>query len=448
MNTEEYIPARLSDDYGSIIDSNGCSVAYEDPRVVHVLTDITNPLTVRLVQAVYAKHGKRCRPAGQLDHGVMQYAKTVCSGRECLPMISMAGGMVKDAKVHRHKDDICIYTTLDQEGPCQNGAWPLVWRSFCRRLNVKHLIPGINRNTVPFHLGLSDSHLKAINDSILLGDLFEEARNALTVAAQNPATARQEFDRGFARFTETLKTSDDSLDRMLSDWAEAVKRIPLSLGIAEVPKVLIIGGLNLMFVHEPVSAYLLEQGIAPKVVDVADGACWVESEGTIRLGFEKGLMTPGEQFTFKPAREDRSSALKIRRSRLGVKMIESRLLRFRAAMGESGLLFDRHHRYADVVAAGHPYASGNSFTETTATVGRFILSSKDHLYDGFVNLGAFNCQPAMNAQAILRFLAGRSDQPYVAIDCEGPWLSTSQHRLLETLSVRAKRHKADGRKRR
>jgi len=282
----------------------------------------------------------------------------------------------------------------------------------------------------------------AINDCILLGDLFEEARNALTIAAQDSPSALQDFDRAFDRFAEYLKVSTDPLDQLLTSWVEKMKRIPLAREVGSVTKVLIIGGLNLMFVHQPVSAYLLEQRIVPKVVDVADGACWVESEDTIRLGFKSGYMTPDEQFAFKPARDDRASALKIRKSRLGVKMIESRLLRFRAVMGETGLLFDRHHRYADIISAGHPYASGNSFTETTATVGRFILSSKDGIYSGFINLGAFNCQPAMNAQAILRFLSGRNDQPYIAIDCEGPWLSTSQRRLLETLSVRAKRHRA------
>lgn len=55
------------------------------------------------------------------------------------------------------------------------------------------------------------------------------------------------------------------------------------------------------------------------------------------------------------------------------------------------------------------------------------------------DLGSFNCQPAMNSQAVIRPLANTGDVPYVAMDCECPWISTNQRRLLETVAVQAKR---------
>ncbi len=45
----------------------------------------------------------------------------------------------------------------------------------------------------------------------------------------------------------------------------------------------------------------------------------------------------------------------------------------------------------------------------------------------------------MNSQAIIRPLANKSEIPNAAIDCEGPWLSSNQKRLLETIAVQAKR---------
>jgi hypothetical protein len=45
----------------------------------------------------------------------------------------------------------------------------------------------------------------------------------------------------------------------------------------------------------------------------------------------------------------------------------------------------------------------------------------------------------MNSQAIIRPLANKSEIPYAAVDCEGPWLSSNQKRLLETIAVQAKR---------
>ncbi len=113
--------------------------------------------------------------------------------------------------------------------------------------------------------------------------------------------------------------------------------------------------------------------------------------------------------------------------------------RFKSIMEASGLMFDEPIPFLDIAEEGHKYASFLGFTETTVTTGRFVCSVKSGLYDGLVNLGSFNCQPAMNAQAVIRPLANASDMPYVAIDCEGPWLSAGQLRLLENVAVQAKR---------
>jgi len=75
---------------------------------------------------------------------------------------------------------------------------------------------------------------------------------------------------------------------------QQLQRMGLSLeqGLEEAPKVLIIGGLNLLFVHEPVTRYLLEQGILPKVVSYSEGVCWFASEPVVRYGFKKGPDVP------------------------------------------------------------------------------------------------------------------------------------------------------------
>ncbi len=108
-------------------------------------------------------------------------------------------------------------------------------------------------------------------------------------------------------------------------------------------------------------------------------------------------------------------------------------------MEASGLMYDESIPFLDIAEEGHKYASHLGVTETTVTAGRFVCSVKSGLYDGLVNLGSFNCQPAMNAQAVIRPLANASDVPYVALDCEGPWLSAGQLRLLENVAVQARR---------
>jgi len=108
-------------------------------------------------------------------------------------------------------------------------------------------------------------------------------------------------------------------------------------------------------------------------------------------------------------------------------------------MEKSGLLFDRHIKFLKLTKKGARFVSHNGFLETPVTTGRYINSVKYGIFDGLVNVGSFNCQPAMNSQAVLRPLANTSNMPYTSHDCDGPWISANQKRLLETIAAGAKR---------
>jgi predicted nucleotide-binding protein (sugar kinase/HSP70/actin superfamily) len=393
-----------------------------------------------MIEKIYEKRGPRFRSAARIRAETMQYARRLCSGRECLPMTATAGATLEDIDRHRRDDEITIYFTLDQEGPCQNGAWPLVWETFGRRLDFENIVCGVWPNAQNGYLGLGNEYNLLVNGCLFLGDLFDEARNTLVCLAQNRDMALRAHEDAFVGFLERFgEEGDKAIDPGLAEWADAMSEIPLRATPKETPKVLIIGGLNLLFVHDPVTDYLLEQGVLPKLVPYSESLCWLAAETVVRYGFRHGLITPKEQFSHRPPKTNWEEALAFRQSKFSVTLVTSVEKRFRSIMEGSGLMFDEPIPFLDIAEAGHQYASHPGFTETTVTTGRFVCSLKRGLYDGFVNLGSFNCQPAMNAQAIIRPLANASDVPYVAIDCEGPWLSTGQLRLLENVAVRARR---------
>ncbi len=432
--------ARLSDGRDQIIDSDGNTVAYDDPRVVHVLTDITNPATAQLVRAVYDKADRTCRLAMSPSVEAMQLAKKVCSGRECVPLMSAAGAAVQDLG-KRAPDEITFYLTLDQEGPCQNGAWPVVWEAFAGRLKARNVIGGVGRSPWNKQLGMHGSLVAEINRFVLLGDLLQEAKLTLTCLAQDEEAAQHVFEDELARLARGVREGAE-LQELLQRWAEQLSQAPLKMPVGEAPKVLVFGGLNVAYVHEPVSAYLCEQGVIPKVIDLAEGIASIASEGAMRCALRHGQVNAEDQLSFSPPRENRKERTLTRMSHYAVRLIESQLSTMREAMAGSGLLFDEPVALADVLSSGGPYVSNCGFTESVIAVGRYVSARQQGFYDGLVNLGCFNCQPAMNAQAIIRPLAAEADIPYVALDCEGPWISANQTRLLETLAVQAKRRRA------
>jgi predicted CoA-substrate-specific enzyme activase len=435
--------ARLSDALDFIVDAEGRRVEYNDPRVVHVWTTPHSPHALRLIEQVYENRGARFRSVGRIRPETMRQARRLCSGRECVPMAATVGATIEDIRNRRAEEEITVYFTLDQEGPCQNGAWPLVWETFTRRLGVRNVICGVWPVARNHYLGLGNDYNLLVNGCLFLGDLFDEARNSLLCLARDRQAALLAFEEAFARFRERFRREEEKgIDPALARWAEEMSALPLRAPVRDTPKVLILGGLNLLFVHDPVTDYFLEQGIVPKLVPYSESLCWLAAETVVRYGFRHGLITPREQFAHRPSKTDREEALAFRQSRFNVTLVTSVEKRFRSLMEPSGLLFDEPIPFLEIAEEGHKVASHIGFTETTVTAGRFVCSLKGGLYDGLVNLGSFNCQPAMNAQAVIRPLASASDVPYVAIDCEGPWLSAGQLRLLENVAVRAKRMRA------
>lgn len=438
--------ARISEDHKDIIDSDGLKVEFDDPRIVYVNPEPRNPYGRRLVINLFEKYNRKIRISEETDVSILQYAKKICSGRECLASVGIAGAVLKDISEYRSEDEIIIYRTpIDNHGPCQNGAWPALWDIFSQRLNLKNVIFCAFPKYTNGYLGLNRDLLAWENLNFILGQYLIEARNALQCVAENKEIALEKFEDITSDFITNIKEEKKTLNTGLIRWAREVSKIPLKATVEETPKVLIFGGLNLMFDHYPVEEFFLEKGIIPKVVDIVETMSLILAESSIRYGFKKGYITPKEQYNSKLytaedlVEDDQKEVIRARRNRSALDFLNSQCKTFRKQMRKSGLLFDPFIGFIDLFEKGSEYVSSNSLSETPIIVGRFLHSIEEDIYDGLVNMGTFNCQPAMNSQAIIRPLVNKVDIPYAAIDCEGPWISTNQRRLLETIAIQAKR---------
>jgi predicted nucleotide-binding protein (sugar kinase/HSP70/actin superfamily) len=438
--------ARISDDHKHIIDSDGQKVEFNDPRIVYVNPEPRNPYGRRLVINLFEKYNRKIRISEETDASILQYAKKICSGRECLASVAIAGAVLKDISEYRSEDEITIYRTpIDNHGPCQNGAWPALWDTFSQRLNLKNAIFCAFPKYTNSYLGLNRDLLAWENLNFILGQYLIEARNALQCVAENKAIALGKFEDLTSEFITNIKEEKKTLNTGLIKWTKEVSKIPLKTTVEETPKVLIFGGLNLMFDHYPVEEFFLKKGIIPKVVDIVETMSLILAESSIRYGFKKGYIKPKEQYNNQLYtaedldEDDQKEVIRAKRNRSALAFLNSQCRTFRKLMRKSGLLFDPFIDFINLFEKGSEYVSSNSLSETPIITGRFLHSIEEDTYDGLVNMGTFNCQPAMNSQAIIRPLANKVDIPYAAIDCEGPWISTNQRRLLETIAIQAKR---------
>lgn len=422
-----------------IITEAGEMLGFDDPRVKHVLLADTPAITSRLFVSLYSRQGWRAVTTPYTDATILQAARRVCSGRECLPFLSMMGKAVLYLQT-RAPGEVTLFHLLEQEGPCQIGNWFDAAALIFRRLGARDAYPVWPRMRNNY-LGGGEQVALAVGAACILGDLLGEARSSLRCLAQDPVVALAALDEIEDRVAAAARRGLVAAELELRRARRELARIPLRGRVADAPKVLLFSGVNRIFVDKQVREYLEARGILAKTGDLGEFLCLYETEPVVRCGLALGYTDPKDQFSPRPLvsgllrRGGRRLAVPAARAGLHVALLEWLDHRWRAVLAPSGLIFGPDIRYRQMMRVGHRRVSCNGWTEAPFTAGRYLLSLEEGVYDGYVNVGAFNCTPASIATAATHGPAMASDLPYAVIEADGAAITASQLRQLEAVAA-------------
>jgi predicted nucleotide-binding protein (sugar kinase/HSP70/actin superfamily) len=445
MVDSSFKKARFSSDEKYVIDKNGNKLQLNDPRVIHVWTMESNPYQLKMIEQLFHKRAWHLRVIKKPIEVAMKDAKHFCTGRECFFSNYFAGAVYNDLMDHGNKDEVTLYYYAVQRGPCQIGAWPDMFEIMRDRLKMDNSIFLVNLNERNNYLGQGVTLGKEIASSLMLGDIFREAEYSLTCVAVDPQEAMKTYQAETEKVLESIKNGLKSLKIALSEWAKAVANIPVKKKVSEMPKILVLGTVEVEILHHPVVQYFISQGIIPKVTNFTQFPFIMIAENYIRYGFKRGKIALKDHMKIFPfmlnilnPKTDHKEYLGALGSFIGAKMFDVLMKKYHKIASASGLLCNEYISMEEICVAGDRFASVNTFTESFEAIGSYLMYSKSGAYDGLMHLCSFNCQPAVNAQAIIRSHSSASDIPFASIDMEGPWLSSGQIRTLETLAVQAK----------
>jgi predicted CoA-substrate-specific enzyme activase len=444
-------PARLESDgtRASIvlggITGSGRRVALDAPEVVHVsLAD--GPQFVSDVYAgFYASIGWRWKFLPNTDAEALQYAKRVCSGRECLPFLSMVGKAVKYLET-RPPGEVTVFQLLDQEGPCQIGAWYDAAPIIFERLGEANAVVAWPTPKNNF-LGQGNKLGAMKVAAYVLSDVVAEMRSALRCLATDRSAALALLGELETRLTAASHNGLWATERELRHGAQRLAGVPLRAPVEQSARVLLFGGLNRIFVDGPVKDFFEERGILTKTTEMSEFICFMQAEDIVRLGFSHGRLAPVDQCSMTAllseliSGADRPAAMRALSARIRIGFIEMLDRRWRRIAAGSGLLFSPYVAFSDVEREGHKRISMNGYTEAPMTVGRYATLLESGAFDGYVNIGAFNCAPANTASAVIHALSLRSDTPYAVIESDGDCITTGQLRHLEMVAVQCRRRR-------
>jgi len=437
--------ARLEQEGGGtwIVTGAGRRLTLDHPQVVHVALADGPQFVSDLLAGFYSSIGWKWRFAPNTNAETLQYAKRVCSGRECLPFLSMVGKAVRYLET-RSPGEVTVFHLLDQEGPCQNGAWHDAVPIIFERLGEGDALvawPTARNN----YLGKGDRFGAMKVAAFILSDIMAEVRSTLRCLAKDRGAALAILDE---LETKLIAASQGGLWSAERELRRAVKRlaaVPLGTPIAQSARVLLLGGINRIFVDGPVRDFFEERGILTKTTEMSEFICYLQAEDIVRNGFSHGHLAPGDQGSMSVllsellSDEDRTVAKRALTGRVHIEFIEMLEQRWRRIAAESGLLFSPYVPFGDVEREGHKRISLNGYTEAPITVGRYAALLASGAFDGYVNIGAFNCAPASAASAVIHELSLTTDIPYAAIESDGDSITAGQLRQLEIVAVQSRR---------
>jgi predicted nucleotide-binding protein (sugar kinase/HSP70/actin superfamily) len=441
---------RFADNFKYLITGDGKKIRFNDPNLVHIWSFDDMPYFSEMLRNSFDKRGWRYRSAERISHKSLQDAKKVCSGKECLACLGFARAVYSDIIKNRGKDEFSMYYYIDQAGPCQNAAWPDMWKIFAKRLGVENALfqafPGITNN----FLGQGNMFGLELSAATILSDIFHEAENTLKCLAKDREEAVSVFKTETGKVMKRMKKGLYFVEPALMLWARRISRIPLRASVAETPKVLIFGTPEVEVIHYPVTEYFINHGIIPKTQDMSAYAYRFAGELFLRNAFRNGRILVRDQIKILPfllslfnPKIKFSKAFNAGRAYVSAVSVDVQRKRYHWIARKSGLLLsDKCPSLFNLSLKANEVVSANTITETYPAVGEYVHNCDSKIYDGMMHICTVNCQPALNAQAIIRALAGEKEIPYADIDMEGPWISAGQTKILEAMTLQARRYRA------
>jgi predicted nucleotide-binding protein (sugar kinase/HSP70/actin superfamily) len=379
------------------------------------------------------------------DAQTLQYGRRVCSGRECLPFQAMVGKVVKYLET-RPPGEVTVFHLLDQDGPCQNGAWydaaPIILERMGEMNSVVAWATARNN-----YLGKGQRLGAMIVAAYVLSDVLTEMRSALRCLAKDVPVALDLLNEMEGRLIMASRTGLISAERELRQVVKRLATMPLGAPVDGSARVLLFGGVNRIFIDGPVRDFFETRGILTKTTEMTEFICYLQAEDIVRFGFSRGHLDPLEQcsmpllLTELLSDGNRADAVRAISARVRIEFIERMEQRWRSIAAQSGLLFSPHLRLAEIESEGHKRISLNGYTEAPITVGRYAALLASRAFDGYVNVGAFNRAPANTASAVIQTLSHRTDTPYAIIEADGDCFTPGQLRQLETIAVQCRRRR-------
>ncbi len=373
----------LSESEPIYITSEGERIPLKD-KTIEVLIPSMGDLAAPLFAATLRSLGFNAKPMPESNPQILKYARSVATGKECLPLLLLVGHLLNYLENIWDKKSKIAYFLVQGAGNCRLGQYPVFIRNLLRDKKIPNVATLVLMNEDGF-TGLGpDFSLRGIQ-SIITSDVLDDIRSGIMANAQDPDRGLEIFYREYEKLVSGFEKDPKKIYKYLSLLAHTIRReVPPKRKISEAKYIALVGEIYVRrdhFAHRYLNKYFAERGFILKDAYISEWIFYVDYLLKLKL------LEPDTLLKKKIERWIRVLFMRIAEYRIKKILSKSGYYHFSKTLIEPILNHSKH--LIPLEYKGEP----------GLTLG-IALKDIFEKYCGVINVGPFGCMPTRLAEAV------------------------------------------------
>jgi len=394
----------------------GEQMGFDHPRV-RVLWPSMGNLAAQAISAVARQLGINAEHLPPADRQTTQLARSVASGKECVPTLMVLGQVLKlMTERPPEPDQVLVVFVPKTTGPCRTGQYAPFFELTFADLGFDNIcILNLSSDNSYTELGSGMSGIAWY--SLVLPDYFKDIQLALRLTARDLPAATETFDDVWGRLVQIQGDDIGGLFPYLeSEGVPRLRAIDRKADLASFKRVIVVGEIYVrrddFSIHE-IEDHLLQNGIFPKFTGVGEWISYTDHSASLQL--EQRLQKRHTPWYRRPFDADYQRWAGLKVEQFFMRAIEERIAE---TLEPAGLTVPFPSDMREILADVERFTD-ISF-ETEATVSPMTASlAVEQGYDGIILIAPFACLPGRLIKAMLEPYTRERNVPFIALEADG-----------------------------
>lgn len=403
-----------------VISSDNKFYSLFDPKI-HLLIPSMGDLGTEILSAVFRRIGINASAMPVPDYDILKRARGFTSGKECLPLILTCGSLMQYLASGRDNEEITLYFMPTVGGNCRFPQYSVFIKNLIKKNQLRN-VALLSLSSENGYMGLGRRFSASALKAVIISDVMDDIRNALSVLARDKEEALAKFKGEWQKIIQCVSSGRGwAVEKQLLQTALTLKKIPLKYPITEAKFIWLLGEIFIrkeQFSRQKVVESLQKRELIARAAPVLEWLYYVDYLVKKRvIGRQLGLKSKAELF--------------IKQTLAG--FYERRT---KSILAHSGLCFSSLVNIKNLINYGRRHLPLELTGEPIIVIGA-ALSEALHSACGVISIGPFNCLPTRVTEALLK--QEMSGLPFLSVEVDGNPLSPILEARLEAFCLQAEK---------